>query len=56
MITADIYDEIGEELKKYGPGLEPECVGGGRINHNAEKKTINVYGYSQVIIVINVCC
>ncbi|XP_063972625.1 14 kDa phosphohistidine phosphatase-like [Diachasmimorpha longicaudata] len=44
---ADIYDEIGNELKKYGAGLDTECVGGGRINHSAEEKTIKVYGYSQ---------
>lgn len=49
MITADIYETIGEEeMKKCGPGLDTECVGGGRINHNAEGKTIKVYGYSQV--------
>ncbi|XP_015126832.1 14 kDa phosphohistidine phosphatase [Diachasma alloeum] len=44
---ADIYDEIGNELKKYGAGLDTECVGGGRIDHSAEGKTIKVYGYSQ---------
>ncbi|XP_044595357.1 14 kDa phosphohistidine phosphatase-like [Cotesia glomerata] len=45
---ADIYETIGEEeMKKCGPGLDTECVGGGRINHNAEGKTIKVYGYSQ---------
>ncbi|XP_011302384.1 14 kDa phosphohistidine phosphatase isoform X2 [Fopius arisanus] len=44
---ADIYDEIGNELAKYRPGVDTECVGGGRINHNAEEKIIKVYGYSQ---------
>ncbi|KAK0180012.1 hypothetical protein PV327_005698 [Microctonus hyperodae] len=44
---ADIYDKIANELKKYGPGLDTECVGGGRINHNADGKAIKVYGYSQ---------
>ncbi|XP_057325956.1 14 kDa phosphohistidine phosphatase-like [Microplitis mediator] len=45
---ADIYETIGEdELKNYGAGLDTECVGGGRINHNAPAKTIKVYGYSQ---------
>lgn len=48
-ITADIYETIGEdELKNCGAGLDTECVGGGRINHNAPAKTIKVYGYSQV--------
>ncbi|KAF7996165.1 hypothetical protein HCN44_011496 [Aphidius gifuensis] len=44
---ADIYEEINKELKKYGPGLDTECVGGGRINHNSAKQAIKVYGYSQ---------
>ncbi|XP_044015749.1 14 kDa phosphohistidine phosphatase-like isoform X2 [Aphidius gifuensis] len=45
--AADIYEEINKELKKYGPGLDTECVGGGRINHNSAKQAIKVYGYSQ---------
>ncbi|XP_043275106.1 14 kDa phosphohistidine phosphatase-like [Venturia canescens] len=44
---ADIYDEIANEIKPLGPGLDTECVGGGRINHDATAKSINVYGYSQ---------
>lgn len=30
--------------------LKSKCLGGGRINHDAENKTIKVYGYSQVIL------
>ena len=29
-------------------GLDSECVGGGRIKHDAAAKKILVYGYSQV--------
>ncbi|XP_033229133.1 sex-regulated protein janus-A-like [Belonocnema kinseyi] len=42
---ADIYDEVEEVLKKLQ--LKSKCLGGGRINHDAENKTIKVYGYSQ---------
>merc|ERR1711911_9839 len=41
---ADIYDKIQEELDALG--LDTECVGGGRILHDSEKKSIYVYGYS----------
>lgn len=41
----DIYDTVtpGIESKK----LDCECVGGGRIRHEPDKKSILVYGYSQ---------
>ncbi|GCC16588.1 hypothetical protein chiPu_0022226 [Chiloscyllium punctatum] len=42
--TADIYEEVSSWIQKKG--LHCECLGGGRINHNSEKKTIHVYGYS----------
>ncbi|XP_053964117.1 sex-regulated protein janus-A-like [Anastrepha ludens] len=42
---SDIYDRSSESLK--GLGLETECLGGGRIEHNADSKLIKVYGYSQ---------
>ncbi|KAK2193892.1 hypothetical protein NP493_6g03034 [Ridgeia piscesae] len=42
---ADIYEDLYERVKKKG--LDTECMGGGRILHEAEKKTITVYGYSQ---------
>lgn len=44
--VADIYEEVSSSLKALG--LETECIGGGRINHNPDTKNIKVYGYSQV--------
>ena len=41
---ADIYDEILPELQSLG--LQSDCVGGGRIEHNSDAGTILVYGYS----------
>ena len=46
--AADIYDMVEETLKKLDAGIKLKCVGGGRINHDAQKKAIHVYGYSQV--------
>ncbi|XP_072749302.1 sex-regulated protein janus-A [Anoplolepis gracilipes] len=43
---ADIFDKIDEEVKKHA-GLRANCVGGGRIEHDPDEKTIKVYGYSQ---------
>ena len=45
MYHGDIYDRIAPKIEKLGPKCE--CVGGGRIFHDAEKKTIEIYGYSQ---------
>ncbi|KAL0113257.1 hypothetical protein PUN28_012426 [Cardiocondyla obscurior] len=45
-IPADIFDEVEEQIKKYA-GLKAKCVGGGRIEHDPDEKTIKVYGYSQ---------
>ncbi|XP_058472796.1 14 kDa phosphohistidine phosphatase [Solea solea] len=42
---ADIYEKVSEELEKDGV-LDCECVGGGRIRHDAQDKKIHVYGYS----------
>lgn len=44
--VADIYEEVSSSLKALG--LETECIGGGRINHNPYTKKLKVYGYSQV--------
>ena len=41
----DIYDMVRPAIEK--DGLDCECVGGGRILHDSEKKTIQVFGYSQ---------
>ncbi|XP_029166425.1 14 kDa phosphohistidine phosphatase-like [Nylanderia fulva] len=43
---ADIFDKINEEIKKH-PGLQTNCLGGGRIEHDPDNKTIKVFGYSQ---------
>ena len=43
---ADIYDEILPGIE--GLGLKANCLGGGRIEHNKDEKTILVYGYSMV--------
>jgi hypothetical protein len=45
--TANIYDKTVEAVEALG--LDSECVGGGRIKHDAAAKKILVYGYSQVI-------
>ncbi|GLV38021.1 janus A [Carabus blaptoides fortunei] len=42
---ADIYDKVTPDIQKLG--LDTECVGGGRINHDPDAKNIKVYGYSQ---------
>jgi hypothetical protein len=43
---ADIYDHVEDELKSYR--FELDCIGGGRILHEPEKRSLFVYGYSQV--------
>ena len=45
-LTGDIYDKVQEALAKKG--MDTECLGGGRIVHDPDKKTILVFGYSQV--------
>ncbi|XP_061928269.1 sex-regulated protein janus-A-like isoform X1 [Apis cerana] len=42
----DIFDETGEQVKPIS-GLQLKCLGGGRIEHDPDKKTIKVFGYSQ---------
>jgi hypothetical protein len=44
--TADILDHQEEKIGR--DEFELDCVGGGRIFHEAGKKHILVYGYSQV--------
>lgn len=46
MSTGNIYDKTLEAVQALG--LDSECVGGGRIKHDAAQKKILVYGYSQV--------
>lgn len=40
----DIYQKTLELA--LAAGLDTECLGGGRIHHNPDKKEISVYGYS----------
>ncbi|XP_071522743.1 14 kDa phosphohistidine phosphatase-like isoform X2 [Panulirus ornatus] len=42
---SDVYDQVTPNIEKMG--LDCECVGGGRIHHDVDKKIIEVYGYSQ---------
>lgn len=42
---ADVYDEVCPDIE--GKGLDCECVGGGRIEHDPVKKKLQIYGYSQ---------
>ena len=45
---ADIFDDFNNELQqKFNSRIEANAIGGGRINIDAGKKTILVYGYSQ---------
>ncbi|CAN0304207.1 unnamed protein product [Lampetra planeri] len=41
---ADIYDKLSAEVERLG--LDCECLGGGRIQHDSVTKTIKVYGHS----------
>ncbi|XP_021933695.1 14 kDa phosphohistidine phosphatase-like isoform X3 [Zootermopsis nevadensis] len=41
----NIYDKTSEAVQALG--LDSECIGGGRIKHDAAAKKILVYGYSQ---------
>ncbi|XP_017036830.1 sex-regulated protein janus-A [Drosophila kikkawai] len=42
---ADIFER--EETIFMASKLKAECIGGGRIEHDPEKKYMKVYGYSQ---------
>lgn len=42
---ADILDQVEPGIR--GLGFDIDCVGGGRILHEPNKKSILVYGYSQ---------
>ena len=46
LCIADVYDKVQEEMTLLG--LDTECLGGGRILHEPDKKSIEVFGYSQV--------
>ena len=44
----DYHNDILDEVKSQHKGFSFTCPGGGRIEHNEAKKTLFVYGYSQV--------
>lgn len=43
---ADILDRVSPKFDELG--LSYECLGGGRIRHDKQQKTIHIYGYSVV--------
>lgn len=45
----NIFQQTEEEI---GTSFSLKCVGGGRINHEPQKRNLFVYGYSQVGIYI----
>ena len=49
MFTADIYDDVVPEIENAG--LDCECMGGGRIEHDSSKKKLSIYGHSQVNLI-----
>ncbi|KAL8562877.1 hypothetical protein ACOMHN_004569 [Nucella lapillus] len=51
---ADIYDKVVGDIENKG--LDCEVLGGGRIEHEPSKKTIKIYGYSQVRPCYCCCC
>ena len=46
LFEADILDDF--EKKLTNKNVKVDCVGGGRILHEPDKKQLLVYGYSQV--------
>lgn len=44
--AADILDRVSPKFHELG--VTYECIGGGRISHDGQAKTLNVYGYSVV--------
>lgn len=53
IFSADIFDEVTPAIEEKG--LDCECLGGGRIVHEANKKKIEIFGYSQVSIHLLKC-
>lgn len=48
IFSADIFDQVAPAIEEQG--LDCEVLGGGRIIHEANKKKIEIFGYSQVSI------
>ncbi|XP_066595155.1 sex-regulated protein janus-A-like [Prorops nasuta] len=44
---ADIFEETERKVKELGKDLKTNCLGGGRILHDPDEKTLKVFGYSQ---------
>lgn len=44
--AADILDRVSPKFHRLG--LDYECLGGGRIDHDSAKQKIKIYGYSVV--------
>jgi len=42
----DLVDECEREIRDSSKDVQVECVGGGRIQHDCDRKHIIVYGYS----------
>ena len=43
----EYHDDVLQEAARRHPALTLRCVGGGRIKHDAARRTIHVYGFSQ---------
>ena len=52
VFLADILDRVSPKFHELG--LTYECIGGGRIEHDSDAKTIQVYGYSVVSRLIHI--
>lgn len=44
-LTGDIFDSVSTGFEALG--IKYECVGGGRIIHTPDAKTLEIYGFSQ---------
>lgn len=50
IIADHIFDKIGPEMEALG--LECECLGGGKIEHNSQDKKMRVFGESTVSFIL----
>jgi len=42
----DLVEECKSQIRNSSSDMKVKCVGGGRIQHDRDRKVINVYGYS----------
>jgi len=47
-VAADLVEECETQIDDRNLDMKVQCVGGGRIQHNRDRKSITVYGYSVV--------